>query len=132
MSLWTLDGNPTDLESFIRDNAETFDEREVAAIRAMQPGEERRFGGGAAPLFVLKREGDRVPLNVDALVLSMDLESAAREVNARIAPQTNRIYCTAGKRALRWWRRYEAGGGAAYGVSRSDVRADLYHLGVLV
>lgn len=72
-------------------------------------------------------------LNLDALLLSMDLKSAADLVNARLTEVgERRIYVTAGKRALRWWRRYEYGNGAAYGVSRSDVRADVYHCGIEV
>jgi len=45
-----------DLEAFLTDNAEGFSEEEVDAIRALQPGREMTIGGGAAPLFTLRRE----------------------------------------------------------------------------
>lgn len=52
---WTLDDEPIeDIREFIRDNA--LDEHEEEAVLAMRPGEELRFGGGAAASFTLRRE----------------------------------------------------------------------------
>lgn len=45
-----------DLEAFLADNADGFSEEEVAEIRALQSGQETNMGGGAAPLFTLRRE----------------------------------------------------------------------------
>jgi hypothetical protein len=59
---WTLtydtgevwNGN-VDVEAFIKDNVETLDPHTVQWIRAAQPGDEVRFGGGAAPRSILRR-----------------------------------------------------------------------------
>lgn len=51
---YTLDGEPVDLEDFLRDNADTFEPEELAALRAMQPGEHATFGGGACPRVTLR------------------------------------------------------------------------------
>ncbi len=45
--VFTLDGEPVDLEELIEANRETFDEDEIEALRAMRPGESNTFGGGA-------------------------------------------------------------------------------------
>jgi len=52
---YTLDGEPVDLEAFLRDNAETFTCVDIGAARALQVGEEVAFGGGAWATFVLRR-----------------------------------------------------------------------------
>jgi hypothetical protein len=51
---YTLDGAAVDPEEFISDNE--LAGQAAADIRAMTPGESRAFGGGAAPIFVLRRE----------------------------------------------------------------------------
>jgi hypothetical protein len=52
---FTLDGEPTDIQDFMEAN--DFDEggREEAEILAMKVGEELTYGGGAAPVRVLRR-----------------------------------------------------------------------------
>ena len=59
---YTLDGEPVDIEEFISDNTAEdvagITELEVASIRALQPGEQIIFGGGAAAEFVLRRDAD--------------------------------------------------------------------------
>lgn len=51
---YTLDGEPINLGEFYAAN--DLDAEEVNAIGALKPGEEHLFGGGAAPLFVLRCE----------------------------------------------------------------------------
>ena len=53
-----LDGEVLDLEAFLRGNE--FEEQDVAEIRSLAPGQEMRLGGGAAPLFVLRRGSEEV------------------------------------------------------------------------
>ena len=54
-AVFTLDGEPLeDIREFVRDNG--LDEAEEAAVYALRPGDEMRFGGGAAAEFVLRRE----------------------------------------------------------------------------
>lgn len=45
--VFTLDGEPVDLEELIEANRETLDQDEIEALRAMQPGESITFGGRA-------------------------------------------------------------------------------------
>lgn len=52
---FTLNGEEVFFEDFIRDNREGLDPEEIDAIRLMRPNAEMRFGGGAAPIFVLRR-----------------------------------------------------------------------------
>ncbi len=53
-----------------------------------------------------------------------DLETAAADMNAAIAAKgIKTIYCTAGKRALKFWKRYPYGGGAAYDISAKVARS---------
>jgi len=54
--VYTLDGEPLDIESFFANNAETLDDNETAAICALQAGESLNLGGGASATSVLKRE----------------------------------------------------------------------------
>jgi hypothetical protein len=57
--LYTLDDEPVDLDVFLRDNAAPdvagFSDEDLAAIRALRPGEEIVLGGGAGAEFVLRR-----------------------------------------------------------------------------
>lgn len=53
---FTLDGEPVELAAFLSRNVETLYPEDVAEIRAMIPGDEIRFGGGAWGLFVLRCE----------------------------------------------------------------------------
>ena len=52
---YTLDGVELELSGFLDANPD-LEPDEVQAIRALQPGDEMCFGGGAAALFVLRRE----------------------------------------------------------------------------
>jgi hypothetical protein len=52
---YTLNGVETTLEEFLGANDE-LDPEDRDAVQALQPGEEIRFGGGAAPLSILRRE----------------------------------------------------------------------------
>jgi hypothetical protein len=51
---FTLDGEPVELEEFIDVNRESFDGKEIAAIRTMKPGDSVMFGGGAWAEFLLE------------------------------------------------------------------------------
>lgn len=51
--LFTLDGEPVDLEALIHDNHDGLDPDELDAIRAMEPGDSIAFGGGAWASFVV-------------------------------------------------------------------------------
>lgn len=56
---YTLDGEPVDLDDLIRDNQDPdfgFEATDIAQLRALQPGQELRFGGGAAAEFTVRRE----------------------------------------------------------------------------
>lgn len=57
MKTYTLDGEPINIEDFIRDNTapdvEPLPDEEIAAILALKPGEELILGGGAAAEFVI-------------------------------------------------------------------------------
>lgn len=58
---YKLDGEPTDLADFLAANTgpdcgEPFDAEDLRRIEALQPGEELRFGGGAAATFIFRRE----------------------------------------------------------------------------
>lgn len=46
---------PISLSTYITEN-EDLDEAELAQIAALKPGDSMNFGGGAAPIFTLKRE----------------------------------------------------------------------------
>lgn len=53
-----------------------------------------------------------------------DLETAAHEMNASIAAKGLKlIYCTAGKRALKFWKRPYAGANCGYGISKAVARS---------
>jgi hypothetical protein len=52
---FTLNGVEVTLAEFLADNLD-LEPAEVEAVQALQPGEEMSFGGGAAPLFILRRE----------------------------------------------------------------------------
>jgi hypothetical protein len=52
---YTLDGVEVGLAEFLDANPD-LDPEEERAVRALQPGEEMYFGGGAAAVFVLRRE----------------------------------------------------------------------------
>lgn len=51
--LFTLDGERVDLVEFIKVNE--FEDAEIAALHALDVGEEYTFGGGAMPITVLRR-----------------------------------------------------------------------------
>lgn len=58
---YTLDGEPVEVEDFIADNrghtvSNPFTDEDVAAIRALEPGQEIVYGGGAFAEFVLRCE----------------------------------------------------------------------------
>lgn len=58
---YTLDGEPVDVEEFIRDNTRgpawaNLTRVQIRRIRSLPPGEEIVFGGGASAEFVLRRE----------------------------------------------------------------------------
>lgn len=57
-----------------------------------------------------------------------DLETAAAEVNAKLAAAGAPIYVSAGKRALKWWKRYEYSK-AAYGISKGQAFNILFGYG---
>lgn len=51
---YMLDGEPvTDIDEFLSDNRDFFGSEDCALIRAMRPGHEISFGGGASPLITL-------------------------------------------------------------------------------
>ena len=52
---YTLDGKRVELAEFLDANPD-LDPDEVHAVRSLEPGDEMCFGGGAAALFVLRRE----------------------------------------------------------------------------
>lgn len=53
-----------------------------------------------------------------------DLETAAAEMNAAITARgIKMVYCTAGKRALKFWKRMSAGVDAGYGISAKVARS---------
>ena len=52
---YILDGEPVEIEEFIRDNADGFTDADVAAIRALGVGETIEYGGGASASFTLTR-----------------------------------------------------------------------------
>lgn len=52
-----------------------------------------------------------------------DLNTAAIEMNAAIeAAGLKLVYCTAGKRALKFWKRPYAGFNGGYGISKAVAR----------
>jgi hypothetical protein len=52
---YTLDGETVEnIETFVRDN--DLPQHEAREVEALQPGDEMWFGGGAAPVAVLRRE----------------------------------------------------------------------------
>ena len=53
--VWTLDGRRVNIKKFIRDNAETFDEKDRQDIARLPAGGKIVYGGGAAATFVLRR-----------------------------------------------------------------------------
>lgn len=52
---FTFDGEPLSILTFIEENAETMTADDIAAIRALRPGESIIYGGGAAATFTLTR-----------------------------------------------------------------------------
>lgn len=53
-----------------------------------------------------------------------DLETAAAEMNARIeAAGIKMIWCTAGKRALKFWKKSYAWENCSYGISKAVARS---------
>lgn len=54
---FTLNDEPIDVREFAADN--DLGAAEMISIDAMREGEYMSFGGGAGPLFVLRREVDR-------------------------------------------------------------------------
>lgn len=56
--MYTLGGEEVDLEQFLAVNAEGLSEEQVKQARALKPGEQMNFGGGAAPLVTLRRVGE--------------------------------------------------------------------------
>ena len=50
---WTLDDSEVDVRLFMEVN--DLDDDTIREIYAMKPGDEKIFGGGAAPIFTLKR-----------------------------------------------------------------------------
>lgn len=51
--VFTLDGEPVELEALIHDNRDGLDPDDLDAIRAMEPGDSIPFGGGAWASFVV-------------------------------------------------------------------------------
>lgn len=53
-----------------------------------------------------------------------DLDTAANEMNAKItAAGIKLVYCTAGKKALKFWKRPYVGADAGYGISKAVARS---------
>ena len=50
-----LDGEPVEIEEFIRDNADGFTDADVATIRALGVGKTIDYGGDAYETFTLTR-----------------------------------------------------------------------------
>jgi hypothetical protein len=64
-----------------------------------------------------------------------DLEIRAAELNARLDALRAPVFCRAGKRALRWFRRYDhdlSGERSGYGISRAEASRHLRRLGLSV
>jgi hypothetical protein len=54
----------------------------------------------------------------------IDLQTAAEEMNAAIqARGIHMVYCTAGKRALKFWKRMVRGDDGGYGISAKVARS---------
>jgi hypothetical protein len=62
-----------DLGDFIADNAETFDAETIAALRALQPGQSYRGGGGAAAEWELRCEVSRA--TIEAIVTAAPIDA---------------------------------------------------------
>lgn len=58
---YRLNGTGIDLDDFFRDNQEGLDPEDVAAIRAMRPGDKLLLGGGAAADFTITRGMQKRP-----------------------------------------------------------------------
>lgn len=58
---YRLNGQGIDLDDFFRDNQEGLDPEDVAAIRAMRPGDKLLLGGGAAADFTITRGMQKRP-----------------------------------------------------------------------
>lgn len=78
-ALYLLGDQPVTLEEFIEQN--NFDPEEVASIANLAPGKSLRFGGGAAPVFTLRRLPE--PRSVAALNLEVPGERAAHDLVQR-------------------------------------------------
>lgn len=55
---FTLDNEPVDIAEFIAVNLHVLESEDIDRIAALKVGEEIHYGGGAAALFVLRREAD--------------------------------------------------------------------------
>jgi hypothetical protein len=53
--VWTLDGVTIDVDEFMLANKETLTQLECRELETLPAGEEMHFGGGAAPLAILRR-----------------------------------------------------------------------------
>lgn len=54
----------------------------------------------------------------------MDLETAAVEMNSKIeAAGVKLVFCTAGKRTLKFWKRAFVGDTSGYGISKAVARS---------
>ena len=92
--IFTFDGEPVDLEELLDENREGLDEEEVAAIRAMQPGDSITFGGGAAAEFVVACRARWTPVDAECPACFGHLDVSFEEPQRQF--RTTRRYKAAG------------------------------------